>query len=121
MDVCFNIDSKPGHILNLVSDSGTGIQRHSHVTVFSIQLLYLVMVDCVSFCLLAEGVVINGQLVGSKKLHKNKLNTYFGTISVYSQPEGVSVIASTENITMSDGRNHHTFSWAATTEITQDR
>lgn len=89
MDVCFNIDSKPGHILNLVSDSGTG-------------------------------VVINGQLVGSKKLHKNKLNTYFGTISVYSQPEGVSVIASTENITMSDGRNHHTFSWAATTEITQD-
>lgn len=24
MDVCFNIDSKPGHILNLVSDSGTG-------------------------------------------------------------------------------------------------
>ncbi|KAM9846078.1 inter-alpha-trypsin inhibitor heavy chain H2 [Aulostomus maculatus] len=25
MDVCFNIDSKPGHILNLVSDSGTGL------------------------------------------------------------------------------------------------
>lgn len=24
MDVCFNINSKPGHILNLVSDSGTG-------------------------------------------------------------------------------------------------
>lgn len=24
MDVCFNIDSKPGHILNLLSDSGTG-------------------------------------------------------------------------------------------------
>lgn len=23
-NVCFNIDSKPGHILNLVSDSGTG-------------------------------------------------------------------------------------------------
>ncbi|XP_076015830.1 inter-alpha-trypsin inhibitor heavy chain H2 [Genypterus blacodes] len=25
MDVCFNIDSKPGHILNLVSDRGTGV------------------------------------------------------------------------------------------------
>nr|XP_040029470.1 inter-alpha-trypsin inhibitor heavy chain H2 [Gasterosteus aculeatus aculeatus] len=25
MDVCFNIDSTPGHILNLVSDSGTGL------------------------------------------------------------------------------------------------
>ncbi|XP_036004735.1 inter-alpha-trypsin inhibitor heavy chain H2 [Fundulus heteroclitus] len=25
MDVCFNIDSKPGHILNLVSDAGTGV------------------------------------------------------------------------------------------------
>lgn len=24
MDVCFNIDSKPGDILNLVSDRGTG-------------------------------------------------------------------------------------------------
>lgn len=23
-NVCFNIDSKPGHILNLVSDSGAG-------------------------------------------------------------------------------------------------
>uniref|UniRef100_A0A3B3Y9H5 Inter-alpha-trypsin inhibitor heavy chain 2 n=1 Tax=Poecilia mexicana TaxID=48701 RepID=A0A3B3Y9H5_9TELE len=25
MDVCFNIDSKPGHILSLVSDTGTGV------------------------------------------------------------------------------------------------
>lgn len=24
MDVCFNINSRPGHILNLVSDRGTG-------------------------------------------------------------------------------------------------
>lgn len=24
MDVCFNIDSKPGHILNVLSDAGTG-------------------------------------------------------------------------------------------------
>lgn len=89
MDVCFNIDSKPGHILNLLSDSSTG-------------------------------VVVNGQLIGSKKLHKNKLNTYFGTISVYFQPEGLSVTASTENITVSDERHSHVFSWEATTDITQD-
>ncbi|XP_072309849.1 inter-alpha-trypsin inhibitor heavy chain H2 [Eucyclogobius newberryi] len=89
LDVCFNINSKPGHILNLLSDSGTG-------------------------------VVVNGQLIGSKKLHKNKLNTYFGTISLYSQPEGVSVTASTSNITVSDERNTNVFSWDATTDITQD-
>uniref|UniRef100_A0A8C4INA3 Inter-alpha-trypsin inhibitor heavy chain 2 n=1 Tax=Dicentrarchus labrax TaxID=13489 RepID=A0A8C4INA3_DICLA len=89
MDVCFNIDSKPGHILNLVSDSGTG-------------------------------VVVNGQLIGSKQMHKNKLNTYFGTISVYYQPDGVSVTASTVGIAVTDGRNNHSFTWGATSEITQD-
>uniref|UniRef100_A0A673AU34 Inter-alpha-trypsin inhibitor heavy chain 2 n=1 Tax=Sphaeramia orbicularis TaxID=375764 RepID=A0A673AU34_9TELE len=89
MDVCFNIDSKPGHILNLVSDPGTGL-------------------------------VVNGQLIRSKKVHKNKLNTYFGTISVYSQPEGVSVTVGTDSIIMTDETNHHTFTWAATADITQD-
>lgn len=29
MDVCFNIDSKPGDILNLVSDRGTGTVLHA--------------------------------------------------------------------------------------------
>uniref|UniRef100_UPI0037E74BA5 inter-alpha-trypsin inhibitor heavy chain H2 n=1 Tax=Semicossyphus pulcher TaxID=241346 RepID=UPI0037E74BA5 len=87
--VCFNIDSKPGHILNLVSDPGTG-------------------------------VVVNGQLIGSKKMTKSKLSTYFGTISVYYQPDGVSLTVSTEGITMTDGRNNHTFTWGATADITQD-
>ncbi|XP_056878996.1 inter-alpha-trypsin inhibitor heavy chain H2 [Takifugu flavidus] len=89
MDVCFNIDSKPGHILNLVSDSGTGL-------------------------------AVNGQLIGSKKMRKNKLNTYFGTISIYYQPEGIGVTVSTTGINVSDGRNNHTFAWASTAEITQD-
>uniref|UniRef100_A0A671Y1R9 Inter-alpha-trypsin inhibitor heavy chain 2 n=1 Tax=Sparus aurata TaxID=8175 RepID=A0A671Y1R9_SPAAU len=66
-NVCFNIDSKPGHILNLVSDSGTGL-------------------------------VVNGQLISSKKMKKNKLNTYFGVISVYYQPDGVSVTVGTDSI-----------------------
>ncbi|XP_038595144.1 inter-alpha-trypsin inhibitor heavy chain H2 [Micropterus salmoides] len=89
MDVCFNIDSKLGHILNLVSDRGTG-------------------------------VVVNGQLIGSKQVQKSKLKTYFGTISVYTQPDGVSVTVSTVSIAMTDGRNNHSFTWGATAEITQD-
>ncbi|KAM3858933.1 inter-alpha-trypsin inhibitor heavy chain H2 [Diretmus argenteus] len=89
MDVCFNIDSEPGHILNLVSDRGAG-------------------------------VVVNGQLVGAKQLQKNKLNTYFGTMSVYYQPDGISVTVSTDSIDMADSRNNHSFTWGATAEIIQD-
>ncbi|KAM7378495.1 hypothetical protein PAMA_013413 [Pampus argenteus] len=89
MDICFNIDSKPGHILNLVSDS-------------------------------AAGVVVNGQLIGSKQTHKGKLKTYFGIISVYYQPDGVSVSISTDSIIITDGRNNHSFSWGAAAEFAQD-
>ncbi|CAJ1054572.1 inter-alpha-trypsin inhibitor heavy chain H2 [Xyrichtys novacula] len=87
--VCFNIDSTPGHILNLVSDPGTGL-------------------------------VVNGQLIGSKKVKKGKMNTYFGSISVYYQPDGVSVTISTNSITLNDGMNNQSFTWRATAEITQD-
>ncbi|XP_041636801.1 inter-alpha-trypsin inhibitor heavy chain H2 [Cheilinus undulatus] len=87
--VCFNIDSKPGHILNLVSDPGTGL-------------------------------VVNGQLIGSKRMLKSKLRTYFGTISVYYQPDGVSVTISTDSIAMTDGNNNHSFTWGATADIAQD-
>uniref|UniRef100_A0A3Q4H1X4 Inter-alpha-trypsin inhibitor heavy chain 2 n=1 Tax=Neolamprologus brichardi TaxID=32507 RepID=A0A3Q4H1X4_NEOBR len=86
MDICFNIDSKPGHILNLLSDSGTG-------------------------------VTVNGQLIGSKKVNKR---TYFGTIGIYHQPDGISVIVSTDGITMTDGTNNHSFTWGSTAEIRQD-
>ncbi|KAG7225533.1 hypothetical protein INR49_004939 [Caranx melampygus] len=89
MDICFNIDSKPGHILNLVSDNGTG-------------------------------VVVNGQLISSKQIQKGSFKTYFGVISVYYQPDGVSVTVGTDSISMTDGRNNHSFTWAATAEITQD-
>ncbi|KAM8885048.1 inter-alpha-trypsin inhibitor heavy chain H2 [Synchiropus picturatus] len=89
MDVCFNIDSKPGHILNLVSDAGTGL-------------------------------VVNGQLISSRKVVGNKLSTYFGTISIYYQPDGFSIIISTDSIDMSDGTDSHSFTWGATAEIRQD-
>uniref|UniRef100_A0A8K9UTX3 Inter-alpha-trypsin inhibitor heavy chain 2 n=1 Tax=Oncorhynchus mykiss TaxID=8022 RepID=A0A8K9UTX3_ONCMY len=73
MDVCFNIDSEPGHILNLVSDPGAG-------------------------------VVVNGQLVGSKRVEeKEKVNTYFGTISVFYQPDGIRVSVTTDRIDLTDG------------------
>lgn len=63
---------------------------------------------------------MNGQLISSKKMKKNKLNTYFGVISVYYQPDGVSVTVGTDSIAMTDGRNNNTFTWGATTEIIQD-
>uniref|UniRef100_A0A8D3D6I3 Inter-alpha-trypsin inhibitor heavy chain 2 n=1 Tax=Scophthalmus maximus TaxID=52904 RepID=A0A8D3D6I3_SCOMX len=88
-DVCFNIDSKPGHILNLVSDTGAG-------------------------------VVVNGQLIRSKQVHKGHVRTYFGTISVYHQPDGVSVTVGTDGIAVADGRSNHNFTWGATAEISQD-
>ncbi|XP_017552405.2 inter-alpha-trypsin inhibitor heavy chain H2 [Pygocentrus nattereri] len=90
MDVCFNIDSKPGHILNLVSDPGTGI-------------------------------VINGQLVGGKKMKNNKLNTYFGTISIYSEDAGVKVVVRPSSIDLMEGKNNHSFSWAATAKLNLNR
>uniref|UniRef100_A0A673IC11 Inter-alpha-trypsin inhibitor heavy chain H2-like n=1 Tax=Sinocyclocheilus rhinocerous TaxID=307959 RepID=A0A673IC11_9TELE len=90
MDICFNIDSKPGHILNLISDPGTG-------------------------------VTINGQLVGSKKMKNNKIDTYFGTISIYSKTHSVQVIVGTNRIDLMEGRNNHSFSWGATAELVLDR
>lgn len=120
MDVCFNIDSKPGHILNLVSDRGTGTgSPHfiftpcSHLLSPGFHLLYNPL-SC------PEGVVVNGQLISSKQVHNSKLSTYFGTISVDYQPDGVSVTITTDMIAMSDGSNNHSFTWAATAEITQD-
>uniref|UniRef100_A0A8C7S8V2 Inter-alpha-trypsin inhibitor heavy chain 2 n=1 Tax=Oncorhynchus mykiss TaxID=8022 RepID=A0A8C7S8V2_ONCMY len=82
MDICFNIDSEPGHILNLVSDPGR---------------------------------------VGVEEKEKEKVNTYFGTISVFYQPDGIRVSVSTDRIDLTHGRNNHSFTWGATADITQDR
>lgn len=65
-------------------------------------------------------MVVNGQLISAKKMKQNKENTYFGAISVYHQPDGVSVTVSTTEISVSDGRNNHSFTWAATADITQE-
>ncbi|KAL4659317.1 inter-alpha-trypsin inhibitor heavy chain H2, partial [Arapaima gigas] len=89
MDVCFNIDSEPGNILNLVSDP-------------------------------ESGVAVNGQLIAGKKLKNNKLNTYFGTISIYYKPSGLRVDVSTEKVSLINRKFQHSFSWASTANITHD-
>ncbi|XP_017349727.1 inter-alpha-trypsin inhibitor heavy chain H2 isoform X1 [Ictalurus punctatus] len=86
MDICFNIDSKPGHVLNLVSDPG-------------------------------REITINGQLVSGKKMKNKKLNTYFGTISIYAKGVGLKVVVSTSSIDLMEGKNNHSFSWGATANL----
>lgn len=66
-------------------------------------------------------MTINGQLIGSKKMENNKLKTYFGAISIHYQPDDIGLTISTTGVDMIHGRNKRSFSWAATTEITQDR
>lgn len=94
---------------------------HLSLDIQTVQIKYDLVFEGLCFtpsCL--KGLVVNGQLIGSKKMHKNKLNTYFGTISIYYQPDGVSVTVSTESIIMTDGMNNHSFTWGSTAEITQD-
>ncbi|XP_076860769.1 inter-alpha-trypsin inhibitor heavy chain H2-like [Brachyhypopomus gauderio] len=89
-DVCFNIDSKPGHILSLVSDPGAGI-------------------------------VINGQLVGAKQMKNRKLNTYFGTIYIYSKAARVKVTVSTSKINLVEGKASYSFSWGSNAKVSLKR
>uniref|UniRef100_A0AAR2KND1 Inter-alpha-trypsin inhibitor heavy chain 2 n=1 Tax=Pygocentrus nattereri TaxID=42514 RepID=A0AAR2KND1_PYGNA len=67
------------------------------------------------------GIVINGQLVGGKKMKNNKLNTYFGTISIYSEDAGVKVVVRPSSIDLMEGKNNHSFSWAATAKLNLNR
>lgn len=92
------------------------LDTHQHVVSQDCDLVFAVLVTL--SC--PEGVVVNGQLIGSKQMLKNKLNTYFGTISVYYQPDGISVSVSTARIDMTDGTNNHSFTWATMAQITQD-
>lgn len=52
---------------------------------------------------------------------ENKMDTYFGAIAVYYQPDGVAVTVTTAGIHVSDGRNNNTFGWASTAKIMQER
>lgn len=63
------------------------------------------------------GIAINGQLVSGKKMKNNKLNTYFGTISIYTKAVGLNIVVSTSRIDLLEGKNNHSFSWGATANL----
>lgn len=63
---------------------------------------------------------MNGQLIGAKKNLKKKLQTYFGVVSVYYQPDGISVTVGTSGVAVADGQTNQTFSWSASADFSQD-
>ncbi|MEQ2162367.1 hypothetical protein GOODEAATRI_019005 [Goodea atripinnis] len=113
------LDHLPGPV-PFSSRSGRITNIQHLIMLQGFRLLEAIMLPSFLPSLLSSGVVVNGQLISSKQPRKSKLSTYFGIISVYYQPEGVSVTVSTDQITMTDGRNSHSFTWGATAEITQD-
>jgi len=54
-------------------------------------------------------------------MKNNKLNTYFGTLSIYSKTDGVQVIVGTNRIDLMEDRNNHSFSWGVTAELMLNR
>ncbi|XP_038668467.1 inter-alpha-trypsin inhibitor heavy chain H3-like isoform X5 [Scyliorhinus canicula] len=88
--ICFNIDGKPGAILNVVTDPSTGF-------------------------------VINGQLIGEKKIETNKkINTYFGKFGIVNDKTGVKVEVSTQTITVFHGEDKIIFPWSATAYLARE-
>ncbi|XP_041047541.1 inter-alpha-trypsin inhibitor heavy chain H3-like [Carcharodon carcharias] len=88
--ICFNIDGKPGAILNLVTDPYTGF-------------------------------VVNGQLIGEKKIKTNKkINTYFGKFGIRNKKMDVKVEISTQTITIFHGEDKIIFPWSATASLTKE-
>ncbi|XP_072928821.1 inter-alpha-trypsin inhibitor heavy chain H3-like [Hemitrygon akajei] len=85
--VCFNIDGKPGTVLNLISDPHTGF-------------------------------VVNGQLIGDKKIENNKkINTYFGRFGIMNNNMDIKFEVSTEAITVFHRKEKMIFPWSATASI----
>ncbi|XP_067854687.1 inter-alpha-trypsin inhibitor heavy chain H3-like isoform X2 [Heptranchias perlo] len=88
--ICFNIDEKPGAILNLIVDPYTGF-------------------------------VVNGQLIGEKKIENNKkINTYFGKFGIVNNKMDVKVEVSTQVITVFHGEDKIVFPWSATASLTKE-
>lgn len=54
-------------------------------------------------------------------MKNNKLNTYFGTISVVAREVGLKVVVGTVKIDLTEGKNNHTFSWGATAHLKLNR
>uniref|UniRef100_A0A4W3IBL3 Inter-alpha-trypsin inhibitor heavy chain H3 n=1 Tax=Callorhinchus milii TaxID=7868 RepID=A0A4W3IBL3_CALMI len=89
--VCFNIDEKPGVILNLVTDPVTGF-------------------------------VVNGELIGDKKIENNKkVNTYFGKFGLVYNKMELRMEITTQEIKLFHGADITRFPWSATATSTHER
>lgn len=86
----------------------TGEANIIHQNIFLLKKMYIS---------LHTEITINGQLVSGKKMKNKKLNTYFGTISIYAKGVGLKVVVSTSSIDLMEGKNNHSFSWGATANL----
>ncbi|XP_072928826.1 inter-alpha-trypsin inhibitor heavy chain H3-like isoform X3 [Hemitrygon akajei] len=86
--VCFNIDGKPGVILNLIADPYTGIMVNGQMT---------------------EEMTIE---------KNKKMNTYFGKFGLMNIKTNLKVEASTQEITVLRGEDKIIFPWSTTASLT---
>ncbi|XP_067908027.1 inter-alpha-trypsin inhibitor heavy chain H3-like isoform X1 [Heterodontus francisci] len=88
--VCFNIDGKPGAILNLVTDPYTGF--------------------------VVNGELIGEKKIETNK----KINTYFGKFGIVNNKMDVKVEVSTQATTVFHGEDKIIFPWSATAALTKE-
>ncbi|XP_072438156.1 inter-alpha-trypsin inhibitor heavy chain H3-like isoform X2 [Chiloscyllium punctatum] len=88
--ICFNIDGKPGAILNLVTDPYTDF--------------------------VVNGELIGEKKIEINK----KVNTYFGKFGIVNNKMDVKVEVSTKTITVFHGEDKIVFPWSATASLTKE-
>ncbi|XP_067908035.1 inter-alpha-trypsin inhibitor heavy chain H3-like isoform X2 [Heterodontus francisci] len=88
--ICFNIDGKPGAILNLVTDPYTDF--------------------------VVNGELIGEKKIETNK----KINTYFGKFGIMNNKMDVKVEVSTQAITVFHGEDKIIFPWSATASLTKE-
>ncbi|XP_038668460.1 inter-alpha-trypsin inhibitor heavy chain H3-like isoform X2 [Scyliorhinus canicula] len=88
--ICFNIDGKPGAILNLVADPSTDF--------------------------VVNGQLIGVKETENNK----KIKTYFGKFGIVNNKMDVKVEVSTQMIAVSYGEDKVSFSWSTTTSLTKE-
>ncbi|XP_048403702.1 inter-alpha-trypsin inhibitor heavy chain H3-like isoform X3 [Stegostoma tigrinum] len=88
--ICFNIDGKPGAILNLITDPATGLT--------------------------INGELIGEKKVEINK----KINTYFGKFGIVNMELDVKVEVSTQTITVFHGEEKITIPWSTTASLTKE-
>ncbi|XP_069793283.1 inter-alpha-trypsin inhibitor heavy chain H3-like isoform X2 [Narcine bancroftii] len=105
------VDSDPHFI--------TSVNNHKDTVCFNIDgkpnvILNLIMDPYTGF-------VVNGQLIGDKKIVKNKkLSTYFGKFGIMNSNMDVKIEVSTQEITVFHGEDKMIFPWSATTSLTKE-